>query len=216
MTTFEPKLIILLVPGHKKMSATAVEIFIGTLTIASDKFAALCLPVITSDCVPWYPNKVQYVNDLAGIGARGVTRQLDYSNFVTYLDNLLTTGQQNVVLPTERLDQLTALKNILGNKVVTLSVSYDSSMIRRIARDYIKTANFWNLDIFDNYTIDSLAAELPQSFDYDTDYKFNLADVYDLEKLKTFYKESFDEDFTEGKLQLWNDWKAKNDLLENL
>ena len=213
MSKFGPKIIILLLPEYAPLSCTAVEIFLGTLTLDSETFVPCCTPVILDSGIIWFPEKVQYVNDLAGFGARGKTRSLDYTVSASYVDNILTTEQKSLVLPTRRLDQLTALKGVLGDKVVTCSVSYDSRMTRIMAHDYIELAKFWKLRTFDGYTIESLAAEIPQSFDNGTDYKFNLYDVYNVDKLATFLKESFDQDFTAGKRALWDRWQATRDSL---
>lgn len=203
----------LLVPEYFKLSCTAVEIFVGTLHTHSETFIQCCSPVIRDDGIIWFPEKVKYVNDLAGAGARGVFRGLDYSKQVDYIDNLLITEKKSFMLATRRLDQLTALKNILGDKVVTCSLTHDSRMTRIMAYDYIRNAKFyskfWDMKEFDCHTIDTLANTIPQTFNYSTDYQFDLIDVYDKDKLASFLKQSFDQDFTDGKLALWNEWRDK-------
>jgi hypothetical protein len=214
MSRFSPKIIILLVPEYEPLSCTAVEVFLGALTLDSETFVPSCTPVILDTGIIWFPEKVQYVNDLAGYAARGKTRTLDYTITASYVNNILTTEQKSLVLPTHRIDQLTALKSILGDKVVTCSLSYDSRMTKIIASDYINHAEFWNLRMFDGYTVESLANSIPQSFDNDTDYKFDLIDIYDMNKLASFLNESFDQEFTAGKIALWNRWKETRDASE--
>lgn len=200
-------------PLHlSRLVPTAAEIFIAAVGQNSDNFLQTCMPTVVSNGVVKYYQNEPYVLDLIQ-GVRDASRTMDYTQHEERLRTLLATEQKHIWLGTGRPDQFTALKNIFGSDVVTLSMSYDESLVRNIAMDFIAIAKYYGSTLFDNETLETLSSKIPKSFYYPAEIEIDLADIYDFNKLQTLLLEKFSEEFTGDKLRIWSEWKEQQDLL---
>lgn len=208
-----PKLIIGLMPVYNtKLVPTAAEIVISSLGQSSDTFLQTCMPTVVDNGVIRYDQNQPYVLNMIQ-GVYDASRTMDYTQHENSLRALLSNEQKHVWLGTTRPDQFQALKQVFGNDVVSLSMSYDQSMVRNIAMDFLAIAEYYGSSLFNGETVDSLSSKLPQSFYYPADIEINLADVYDFSKLENLLETEFNEPFVGDKLRIWNEWKTQQEFL---
>jgi hypothetical protein len=214
MTPTSPKLIIGLMPVYyQRLVPTAAEIFIASVGQSSDKFLQTCMPTVVDNGVVKYYQNQPYVLDMIQ-GVRDASRNMDYSQHEERLRNLLTTEQKHIWLGTVRPDQFDTLRQLFGDDLVTLSMSYDESLVRNIAMDFIAIAEYYGSSLLANETLDSLSSKIPKSFYYPADIEINLADIYDFHKLENLLHEKFNEQFIGDKLRIWSEWREQQDLLK--
>lgn len=215
-----PKLLIALMPSGYMPShpqsyniiPSAVEIVMGTLTQASDKFIPACAPTVVDCGILVYTQRQPYVTEISQ-GVNNIFRNIDYGLHVEKLRNYLTFYKRSIWLGTTRKDQFEILKKEFGDDVVTLSLNHTEDLIRNIAMDYIALTTYYKSTIFENETLDSLIYKLPKSFYHPADIEINLADVYDIGKLEKMLKDKFNEPLNDVKLKIYTEWKTQQELL---